>query len=73
MNTWLKFNRLISDPILTATVITNNADGTSVCTTPGGNTIVIKGTFVSPPGRCFYKRDEMIGEAPALTALTIEV
>lgn len=64
---------LPSSPLLVATVAAVNGDGTSTVTFPGGGQQRVRGTVVGVGNQAFVQDGEIRGQAPALTAITIEV
>lgn len=60
-------------PLLVATVLSSNPDGTSTVQYPGGNTQRVRGTDGAAAGQVFVRNGIIEGPAPQLTALTIEV
>jgi hypothetical protein len=59
-------------PLLVATVISNNPDGTTTVEFPGTNQQRVRGNG-SASGQVFVRNGVIEGQAPDLTALTIEV
>ena len=59
-------------PLLVATVATINADGTRTVTFPGGGTQRVRGTAAAS-SQVFVRNGLIETQAPALTAITIEV
>lgn len=60
-------------PLVVATVVAVNADGTSTLTLPGGATITARGTAVAVGSRAFVRAGVVEGPAPALSQVTIEI
>ena len=64
---------LPESPLLVATVVSVNPDGTSTIEYPGGNRQRVRGTDAAAGTKVFVRNGIIEGAAPALTALTIEV
>ena len=60
-------------PLLVATVLAVNPDGTSTVQFPGGNAQRVRGTDAAATTKVFVRNGVIEGIAPALTALVIEV
>jgi len=60
-------------PTLTGIVSAVNADDTSVVTMTGGGTLLVVGSSVAVSGVALIKDQEIIGEAQALAAFTLDV
>ena len=68
-----RFRKLLpTDPLLTGTVAAVWEDGTATVELPGGAQIRVKGT-ATVGQRVFVQTGAIQGEAPALTALVVEV
>jgi hypothetical protein len=74
INPWRQFQQLIgSRPVRTGTVASHNADGTSTLTMTGGGTLRAIGQDVAVGAKAFVRGNEIIGQAPDLTAYNLEV
>lgn len=62
-----------TSPLLTAQVLTVNADGTSTVEFPGGTTYRARGTSVAEGNRAFIRGGVIEGEAPNLPTFDAEV
>ena len=72
-NLYRQLRELLPEPALTtATVATVHADGTTTVTYPGGSQQRVRGTGTAGH-RVFVRAGQIEGEAPALTAVVIEV
>ena len=72
-NAYARFRNLLpTDPLLTGTVVAVWEDGTATVELPGGAEIRVKGS-ATVGQRVFVQTGAIQGEAPALTALTVEV
>ncbi len=73
-NIWRQFESLLpSDPLLIATVLSYNSDGTSVVQFPGGGTGVVRGQEVAIGSKAFLKSNQIQGLAPDLPVHEFEV
>jgi len=74
-NAWKDFlDQLPKAPILVAQVIEHRADGlTSIVQFPNGSQAVAQGQGVAESSYAFVRSGEIIGEAPAITPVTIFV
>ena len=64
---------LPSDPLLIASVVSHNGDGTSTVEFPGGARMNVRGTTVAVGQPAFIKSGAIERQAPALTALTVDI
>lgn len=60
-------------PLLVATVVSTNPDGTTTVEYPGGNQQRVRGADAAVASQVFVRNGVIEGQAPALTTLTIEV
>lgn len=73
LNLYRQLRELLPEPALTvATVATVHTDGTCTVTYPGGSQQRVRGTG-AVAGKVFVRAGQIEGEAPSLTAVTIEV
>lgn len=73
-NLYLALQALLPQPpLLVASVLTINGDGTTTITYPGGNQQRVRGEGAVSGGQVFVRNGVIEGVAPALTTLTIEV
>ncbi len=73
-NLWKRFSGLLpKDPLLIATVIAHNSDGTSTVQYPGGGTGVVRGQGVAVDSKAYIQSNQIQGEAPDLTVYEFEV
>jgi hypothetical protein len=73
-NLYRQFLDLIPrDPMFVGEVIEHHSDGTSTLQLPGGGMIRARGQEVAVGERAFVQGGAVLGEAPALTDVTIEV
>lgn len=73
-NLFAQFTKLIpTEPTLIGTITAHNADGTSTITLPGGGIIRARGVIIAVGLKAFVKGGEVAGEAPNLTAYTLDV
>lgn len=71
---WQSFRELLPKrPLLVGTVASHNADGTSTLTTPEGGSVRVQGQSVAVSAQAFYQDGRIVGEAPALSAFTVDV
>lgn len=61
------------DPMFVGVVIAHHGDGTATLELPGGGMIRARGQEVAVGERAFVQGGAVIGEAPDLTDVTIEV
>lgn len=74
MNLWSRFRALIPDPpLLVGTVTAHLADGTSRVELPSGGVIYPRGTGVESGSMAFVKDGVVIGQAPTLSVVEVEV
>lgn len=74
VNTWRNFEVLLGKkPIITGTVASHNADGTSTLTMTGGGTMRMIGQNVAVSNKAFVRGNEIIGQAPNLPGFTLDV
>ena len=74
MNLYLDFQRLLPPaPLLVGEVISHDAGDQSTVQLPGGALIRVRGQSVAIGNKAFIKLGRIEGEAPDLTAVTIEV
>lgn len=65
---------LPGQPVLTATVAAVYGDGTALATMPGGAQARVRNPFANGVGDAVFVQDgAVIGEAPALTPVLIEI
>ncbi|MGY8903704.1 MAG: hypothetical protein ACKVIH_04055 [Burkholderiales bacterium] len=65
---------LPQSPLLVATVISvQPTEGTSIVEYPGSSQQTVRGTEVAAGSQVFVRSGVIEGQAPALTAITIEV
>ncbi|MCK9172972.1 MAG: hypothetical protein RBR03_09145 [Desulfuromonas thiophila] len=73
-NLWKQFSALLpSDPLLIATVISHNSDGTSTLQHPGGGQSTARGTSVAIGSKAFIRSNQIQGAAPDLPLIELEV
>jgi hypothetical protein len=66
--------KLPQAPTLVAQVITHQADGrTSIVEFPNGSQAIMQGQQVAEGDYAFIRAGEIIGEAPAVVPITIDV
>ncbi|AST26523.1 hypothetical protein [Ralstonia pseudosolanacearum] len=72
-NLWRQFEDLLPDaPLLVGTVVTRHDDGTVTVQLLGGG--LVRATGAGEPGeRLFVRGDEVIGAAPTLPTVDIEI
>lgn len=71
-NSWQQLQHLIKPHLQVALVTVVNDDGTSICTTPLGTSIVLLGDKVPAGKMCLYDAyDTIIGTASTLTSISI--
>ncbi len=74
INQWRTFQSMLGKlPIRTGTVTAHNVDGTSTLSMTGGGTMRAIGQSVPVSSNAFVRGNEIIGEAPSLTAYTLDV
>lgn len=74
INQWRSFQSLLGkQPLLTGQVTSHNADGTSTLTMTGGGTMRAIGQSVAVSSYAFVRGNEIVGQAPSLTAFTLDV
>lgn len=74
INPWIQFQKLVGNkPTLTGTVTTHNVDGSSTLSMTGGGTVRAIGQDVSIGAKAFVRGNEIVGQAPDLTAYNLEV
>lgn len=74
VNPWKKFKSLLPDDAKqVVTVQTVNADGTSVVTLRGGDTLRVFGDSVQAGNRAIIQSGKIVGPASALTFTEITV
>ena len=72
-NAYARFRNLLpTDPLLTGTVVATWEDGTATVELPGGAEIRVQGS-ATVGQRVYVQSGSIQGEAPALTALVVEV
>lgn len=64
---------LPADPLLIASVVSINADGTSTVEFPGGSRMNVRGTTVAVGLPAFIRSGAIERQAPALTAVTVDI
>lgn len=64
---------LPGEATLYVTVIEHHADGTSTVELPGGQRFRARGTGVAEAAAAFVRAGEILGEAPAVTPMVLEV
>lgn len=75
-NSWSRFVSLTgNDPLLVGKVLAHRTDGsgTSLMELPGGGHLVASGQSVPVGQMAFIRGGQVVGAAPALPGLTIEV
>lgn len=73
-NVWKRFQSLLpDDPLLVGEVAAHNADGTSTVTLPDGTTLRVRGQQVAVALNAFVRSGDVLGEAPALPIVMIEI
>jgi len=73
-NLYRQFLSLIPrDALLIGTVLAHNDDGTSDVELPGAQAIRVRGQSVPVGQNAFVRGGEIIGEAPNLTLMTVEI
>ena len=73
-NIYQRFKALIpsvSNELINITA--NNGDGTSIGTTLGGNTVIVKGESVTAGNRALVRDGEIVRKMPSLAAVEVEV
>ena len=72
---WKKFLDLLpGNPLLVGTVQSHNADGTSTVVLPDGATSLrVRGQSVAVNGVAFIQGGEIVGDAPSLTVIQIDI
>ncbi|RAA05619.1 hypothetical protein DOT66_21735 [Ralstonia pseudosolanacearum] len=72
-NLWRQFEQLLPDaPLLVGTVVTRHDDGTVTVQLLGGG--LVRATGAGEPGeRLFVRGAEVIGPAPTLSTVDIEI
>lgn len=73
-NPWVKFGALIAPgakAVVTVTAV--NSNGTSVVTLRTGETITVQGTSVGVGEGAVIQNGRIIGQAPALTAVSVDI
>lgn len=74
VNIWKTFEDLLpKSPLLIATVLNHNIDGTSTVQFPGGSTARVKGQTVAEELPAYVQDGWIKGEAPDLPVHEIEV
>lgn len=74
MNVFLQLLELLPQtPLTIATVAADHADGTCTVTHPGGAQTRVRGEGFAVSEQVFVRDGVIEGNAPALTAITIEV
>ncbi len=74
MSLWRQFQQLLPKaPLTVAKVLTHNADGSSSVEFPGGGTFKARGQGVDVGGYAFVRGGEVLGPAPAVVPVTLEV
>lgn len=74
INKWARFDDLIADdPVQVGTVTAHNADGTSTILYVGGGLVRLPGQTIPVGTKAFVGKGRIIGEAPDLPYIEIEV
>lgn len=74
INLWKRFESLLpTDPLLIATVVAHNADGTSTVAWPGGGHSTVRGQEVVPGDKAFVQSNQIQGPAPNLPVFEFEI
>lgn len=73
-NLWKQFQNLLpSDPLLIATVLAHNSDGTSTVQYPSGGQATARGQSVAVNAKAYIQSNQIQGEAPDLPVYEFEV
>mgnify|MGYP000438605146 CR=1 FL=1 len=73
-NLWKEFQSLLpSDPLLIATVLAHNSDGTSTVEYPGSGQSTVRGTSVAVNSKAYIQSNQIQGEAPDLPVYEFDV
>lgn len=64
---------LADEPLLTGSVTTHNADGTSTLAMTGGGTLIANGQIVAVGNLAYVKDQQIIGQSVALVSYNLEV
>lgn len=73
-NPWQQFRNLLpGSPLVVGTVSAHNADGSSTIDLPGGGSINAIGQTVAIGQKAFVRNGQVLGQAPDLPELMIEV
>lgn len=73
-NPWVKFGALIAPgakAVVTVTAV--NSNGTSTVTLRTGETITVQGTSVAVGDKAVIQNGRIIGQAPALAAVAVDI
>lgn len=74
MNTYQRFLGLLgTDPLLVGDVISHDPGDQSTVQLPGGALIRVRGQSVAISSKAFVRSGQVVGAAPNLTPLTIDV
>lgn len=74
-NPWKQFEKLLAPGAKTVATVTsvNTTTGTSVVTLRGGSSITVTGDSVAAGKQAFVQDGKIVGKAPSLTAVTVDV